>query len=103
MGTDSLATRSEFVGELRQTLFQSFDAVGEEAYHLVEVVDRPILKRNSALEFHDLLVHRQILLARCQSPHSTSCPLARSKESLETLRKVLTDAVEGVKIQIQPD
>jgi hypothetical protein len=62
VGTDSLAIRSEFAGELRQTPLQSLDAVGEEAHHLVEIVNRPILERNSALELHDSLVHRRIVL-----------------------------------------
>ena len=63
MGTDFLVIRSQFVGEFRQAPFQTFDAIGEEAYYLVEVADRPILKRSSALEFHDSLVHRRIVLA----------------------------------------
>jgi hypothetical protein len=64
VGTDSLATRSEFAGEIRQTPLQPLDAVGEEAHHLIEIVNRPILERNSALELHDSLVHRRIVLAR---------------------------------------
>ncbi len=63
VGTDFLATCSESVGKIRHTLLQSFDPVGEEANHLVEITDRLILERDSALELHDSLFHRRSVLA----------------------------------------
>jgi hypothetical protein len=61
--TDFLAACSESVGELGYTSLQSLDPVGEEANHLVEIADRLILERNSALELRDSLFHRRIVLA----------------------------------------
>ena len=60
--TDFLAASPESVGELRHTPLQSLDPVGEEANHLVEIADRLILKRDSALELQDSLFHCRIVL-----------------------------------------